>query len=275
MGLYDRYSLIETLSNRTIQLTKRVRYRWFPAKQHQTVFVAGMQRSGTNMLMDVLDRSWQTTVFHETDPRAFDNYEMRPIPEIKRLLDDPHGPYVVIKSLCELDRINELMNAFSGAKVIWMVRHYGDAVASATRSFANFSPRLGRIVADRDSDGWRGRGMSDQTHALLRELYSPEMNEVSAAALKWYYRNVLFFEQGLDHNPNVHVVRYRNLVQHPDQSFSEICRFLGMSYSPRQVRFVHSSSAKWLVPDGLDERVMALCEQLTARFDPLAPVIQE
>lgn len=275
MGLYDRYSLIERLSNRSIQHAKRSVYRVFPAKRQQVVFVAGMQRSGTNMLMDVLDRSWQTTVYHETDPRAFDHYEMRPIPVIKRLLEDPHGPFVVIKSLCELDRINELMHQFPGAKVVWMVRHYGDAVASATRSFANFSPRLGRIVQDRNSDGWRGRGMSDQTHALLRALYSPEMNEVSAAALKWYYRNLLFFEQGLDRNPSVQVVRYCNLVQHPHRAFSEICQFFGMDYSPRLVQFVRLSSVKWQVPDGVDARVMALCEQLTERFDSLAPVIQE
>ena len=50
----------------------RQRLRPRPVAQH--VFVAGMQRSGTNLLMDVLDASAATQVFHETDPRAFERY---------------------------------------------------------------------------------------------------------------------------------------------------------------------------------------------------------
>ena len=41
------------------------------------LFVGGVQRSGTNMLMDVLERSYETDVYHERDPRAFDGYQMR------------------------------------------------------------------------------------------------------------------------------------------------------------------------------------------------------
>ena len=53
--------------------------------QKLTVFVAGVQRSGTNMLMDALERSFETDVYHERDPRAFDNYLMRPPEVIARL----------------------------------------------------------------------------------------------------------------------------------------------------------------------------------------------
>ena len=50
-----------------------------------TLLVAGVQRSGTNMVMDVLERSLETDVYHERDPRAFDNYEMRPLEVIRGL----------------------------------------------------------------------------------------------------------------------------------------------------------------------------------------------
>src|SRR5688572_22752173 len=41
------------------------------------VFVAGVHRSGTNMMMDILERSWETDVLHESDSRAFEDNLMR------------------------------------------------------------------------------------------------------------------------------------------------------------------------------------------------------
>ena len=36
------------------------------------ILVSGVQRSGTNMIMDFYDRSLETTVFHETDKRVYE-----------------------------------------------------------------------------------------------------------------------------------------------------------------------------------------------------------
>jgi protein tyrosine phosphatase len=41
------------------------------------VFVAGVQRSGTNMMMDILGRSMQTEVFHESHSRGFQDFELK------------------------------------------------------------------------------------------------------------------------------------------------------------------------------------------------------
>ena len=114
-------------------LTTRIRHAawrrgkaWFqrllPRSLERHVFVAGMQRSGTNLLMDVLDASAVTQVLHETDPRAFDHYEMRDVSIIKQLAEKCPAPVFVIKALCELDRISFLMDIFQPAQTLWVVR---------------------------------------------------------------------------------------------------------------------------------------------------------
>ena len=63
--------LTQRMNRAVWRLAKLGRQRLLPRPVQQHVFVAGMQRSGTNLLMDVLDASHATQVFHETDPRAF------------------------------------------------------------------------------------------------------------------------------------------------------------------------------------------------------------
>src|SRR5215813_11979618 len=96
----------------------------------QAVFVAGVQRSGTNMMMDVLEQSYDTDVYHETDNRAFEDYEMRPRTVIHRLVNTSKASVVVIKALCELHEVRQLLDEFAPAKGIWIVRDFADVVNS-------------------------------------------------------------------------------------------------------------------------------------------------
>ena len=247
-------------------LAKQARQRMSASAPRLHVLVAGMQRSGTNMLMDVLERSWDTDLYHETDARAFDVYEMRPRPVIHALIARSPAPVFVIKALCELDQLKSLLDEFAPAKSVWMVRDYNDAVSSALVSFRNFSAQVGRIAGDRNADGWRGRGMSDATHALVRSLYTPEMDDASAAALIWYFRNILYFEQGLHHDPRVLLAHYENLVSAPQTAFPRIFDFLELDYSPFVSRKVFASSIRRRSPPPIAEPVRALCEALSARL---------
>ena len=60
--------------------------------QKTVVFVGGIQRSGTNLMIDVLERSIETDVFHERDRRAFQDFQMRPPEVIRHLLDATGQP---------------------------------------------------------------------------------------------------------------------------------------------------------------------------------------
>ncbi len=267
-GLF--YTAAARIERGALLLAKQARQRITATAPHLHVLVAGMQRSGTNMLMDVLERSWDTDLYHETDARAFDTYEMRPRPVIHALIERSPAPVFVIKALCELDQLKSLLDEFAPARSVWMVRDYNDAVSSALVSFRNFAAQVGRIATDRNSDGWRGCGMSDETHALVRSLYTPEMNDATAAALIWYFRNVLYFEQHLHQDERVMLAHYENLVTAPQVEFPRIFDFLGLDYSPFVSRKVFASSIRRREPPAIAAPVRELCVALTQRLQSVS-----
>jgi hypothetical protein len=225
-----------------------------------------MQRSGTNLLMDVLDASADTQVFHETDPRAFDRYEMRDLAVIQQLAKQCPAPVFVIKALCELDRIKPLMDAFTPAKTLWVLRDWRDSVNSAIKSFPNFVWNWNRL-AQGDSSDWRGRGMSDATRELLAALYHTDASEAEGAAMMWFYRNALFFEHQLAADPRVRVVLYEDLVQYPMREVAAVYNFLGLQgFNQRVAGRIHARSVKHRSPEGITPAVGALCDELLARF---------
>lgn len=245
---------------------KAVRQRLAPRPVALHVFVAGMQRSGTNLLMDVLDASAATRVFHETDPRAFVRYEMREEAVIRQLAARAPAPVFVVKALCELDRIAALMNAFAPARTLWLVRDWRDSVASAIRSFGNFVPQWRRL-AHGDASDWRGRGMSAATRELLAALYHDDASEAEGAAIMWFYRNVLFFEQQLAADPRVRVVRYEALVQRPQREVAAVYDFLGLDgFNAAVAARIHARSVRRRSPPDVAPAVAALCDELLARL---------
>lgn len=266
---HDARSLPTRIRHALWRRGKFLRQRLLPRPVARHVFVAGMQRSGTNLLMDVLDASAGTQVFHETDPRAFERYEMRDLVVIRALAQHCPAPVFVIKALCELDRIKPLMEAFVPAQTLWMVRDWRDSVHSAVKSFGNFVPQWSRL-AQGDSNDWRGRGMSPATRELLAALYRPDASEAEGAAIMWFYRNALFFEQQLGADPRVRVVFYEDLVQHPLREGAAVYDFLGLpGFSARIAGRIHAHSVKHRSPSGIAPAVATLCDELLARFRAL------
>lgn len=237
-----------------------------PAQPRRHVFVAGMQRSGTNMLMDLIERSTHTDVYHERDPRAFDNYMMRELPVIDALAERSRAPHFVIKCLCELDRLPSLMDHFTPSKALWIVREYRDAVNSALVSFGHFKQQIERVAKGQAEGEWFAGGMSAGTQSLVRELWHPDMNEASAAALIWYFRNLLFFQMGLDRNPDVRLLSYEALVTSPVEQCEQVFGFLGLPFSTFITRKVFASSISKKAPPPIDPGVARLCDELTQRF---------
>ena len=243
--------------------------------ERELTFVAGVQRSGTNMLMDVLEQSFATDVYHERDTRAFDHYQMRDTHTIQTLVEKSKAPKFIIKSLCELQHLTQLMEQFAPAKVVWIVRDYHDVVNSMLVSFGNQAKQVLRIREDRSSDGWLGEGMSDTTHALLRRLAHANIDDSSAAALSWCFRNILFFEQGFHRDSRVKLVRYESLVNTPATQFPQIFDFIGIPYRPWHSRKVVASSIRRRTPPVIEAPVRAACDELLQRFDALVPLTAE
>ncbi len=237
-----------------------------PAKTH--VLVAGSQRSGTNMLMGILERSRQTDVYHESDSRAFHEFQMRDLETIRALTRANNSPFFVIKSLCELDQLKEISTALGPTKTIWIYRHYTDMVNSGRRQFSSLPGAVARMVQRSQLDDWRVRGLTDDIHATLVEHMDEHATENTAIALFWYARNQLFYEMALDRDPNVLLVNYERLVTEPAREAKRVFDFIGLEYSPSVHAQVFSTSIKKNpAPTALAESTRALCDRLFDRLD--------
>lgn len=238
----------------------------------QVVFVAGVQRSGTNMMTDILERSFETEVFRESDPRAFDHYELRPLSVLRGLVRASKAHTVVFKCLCELQDLRALLDAFPRTKAVWNLRRVDDMVNSHAR--AQFKAgrqrlcpeRMNSLVVDPLSAGWRGRGMSEATRNLLRTHCAPDMSHESAVALFWLMRNRLYFEKNLQTDPRVRVVRYEEFVQAPAVHGTALFDWLGLTPSAHAWRTVSPRSVgRWEQPE-ITSPIRDLCRTLDARF---------
>ncbi len=247
---------------------KRLRHRLRPADSRACLFITGAQRSGTNMLMECLDWSGQTDAFHESDPRAFLDYQMLPRDVIHGLVGDSRFPCVAFKALCEAEQTRDLLEEFKPAKAIWVVRDFRDTVNSAIRNFPDFTMRIREMAEDPDSvPGWFARGMSGETLAFLRRMNLPGMTSASASALRWYIRNVLFFEQGLERDERVLVVHYGDLVTEPVVTLERVFRFSGLTdFSPFITRKVHARSIRKNPEPDIHPDIRQACMELQERF---------
>ncbi|MCB1722103.1 MAG: sulfotransferase [Gammaproteobacteria bacterium] len=239
------------------------------ADSQHVVFVGGAQRSGTNMLMDVLERSLETDVYHETDPRAFDDYLMRDRSVIHALVDRSRAPCVIVKALCESQDIPELIEEFKPAKAVWVIRHYADVCNSMNVSFTSHRQVMLQIAENPAAGGWRSAKMSNETYSEIRRLIGDELTDATAAALQWYMRNKLYLDLGMDANPAVQLVFYEDLVSDPGATFTRIGGFLGIESTEFMTRHVHAGSVRKRPAPALSPEVKSLCDGLWNRFKAL------
>lgn len=231
------------------------------------VFVAGVQRSGTNMLMGALDRSLASDVYHESDNRAFAGYEMREPEVVADLIRRSPAPVFVIKALCELQHLPALMDRFAPARTVWIYRDFRDVTNSMMASFKSVPATVRRIAEEGAAVGWWGEGMSDDTRAFLRAAVARDPDAHTSAALLWYLRNRLFFELGLDRDQRVLLIRYEDLVTEPPRVLREVAAFAGIPYSTRLGRGIHPRSIGRRPEPAMDPQVRAACEGLMADFE--------
>jgi hypothetical protein len=230
------------------------------------VFIFGEMRSGTNMLTDCLDRSLCTATYNETDEHAFIGYELRGNEILSDLLRQSRASHVIFKSLADSARAAELLERFPTAKVIWILRNYEDVVNSAMRKWKEHNKYLRYVIHDPDKAGWRAKNLPVHLIELIRTHYDRGISEPSARALIWYVRNVLFFEQKLDANDNVCLVRYEKLARAPEKEFQRIFAFLQLRLRPAYFKRVSTKSIRRESPPLIDDGVAELCDGLKIKL---------
>lgn len=253
--------------------TALARYRWrrrhgVAAGRTVPVYLVGLQRSGTNMLVRGLERAPEFEVRNENDRRLFHRFQLREDPVLTAAIRRSRHAYLLVKPLCASHRVDELL-ALPGVapgRALWAWRDVDDRARSEVAKFGDANLRALRAIADGTvGDRWPGGRLDAATRELIRELNPARMDPHSAAALFWYVRNALFFRLGLHRRPDVLLCSYDALVADPPAALRRVCGFLGFAYHPRLVAHVAARAPRRpRLP--IDPRVRARCDELTGRL---------
>lgn len=227
------------------------------------VFVLGLQRSGTNMIMDVLHLRDDTEVFSESrENAAFDGYLLRDLQLIEGLIARSWAPFMCFKPISDSHRAEELIERFPYGRFIWIYRQYQDVANSRLRLFSDANRAIRLICRGESGAGWFDRGVSPATRKVLRSMEVDRLSEFDLACLTWWARNNIFVENALWRHRNVCAVRYEKLASDPGAGFAELFEFLDMKPSKNALRFVRKSSIGRHPAPVLDRQVDELCQQL-------------
>ncbi len=86
----------------------QVRYGW--AHPKTTSFVFGCQRSGTKMMMRVLDRSPATRIYHENNALAFEDFQLRSDGILRALVLANPAPAQIFKPICDSQAADSILD---------------------------------------------------------------------------------------------------------------------------------------------------------------------
>ncbi len=255
--------------------TTAAKWRW--RRSHRVapnavpVFVVGLQRSGTNMMLRGLEMSPEFEVHNEDDTKAFHRFRLRSNEQIRAMVSRSGHAFVLFKPLCDSHRVPELLDALNtptAGKAIWIYRRYEGRARSAVATFgSNNLQVLRQLAAGRGLDRWQAQGLSTTSWDVIRSTDFESLSPEAAAALFWYVRNSLYFEHGLHDRPDVTLVSYDAFVGDPAATMRAICRFLGFEYSPRLVMHVENRPRRGHGALGLPDHVRERCEDLERRLD--------
>jgi hypothetical protein len=228
--LFKRRAL--ALAKRSIRSIVRAR-----PGERRVVLIFGCQRSGTTMLQQTfLDRSWRVLILEEHDRRLV---EPGPEPEettwqdyatvmarIRRL------PFEVVaaKPLVESASAAALMDAAEPVKAVWMLRRHRGVAQSNVNRFGVDNPyRDLRPIRSRDAGDWRYKGMTEETWETVNALLNRRLSPLDAAALFWWTRNQLYFDQRLREDDRIRVLRYERACDQPGEVIRSLSCHIGVA----------------------------------------------
>jgi hypothetical protein len=258
---------------RSRALAKRVARSIVRARpdERRVVLIFGCQRSGTTMVQQTfLDRSWRVLILEEHDYRLIGPAETgwqeysTVQDRIRRL------PFEVVaaKPLVESASATALMDTVGAVKALWMLRHYLEVARSNVNRFGLDNPfRDLRPIRSRNALDWRYRGATEETWETVNTLLNRTLTPLDAAALFWWTRNQLYFDQRLWEDNRIRILRYERACNQPGEVVRSLSSHIGLelplgSIATRVRAQRPSAEARALHPD-----VERLCRKLWDSFE--------
>ena len=189
-----------------------------------------------------LDRSWRILIVEEHDRRLVGarpppgETDWQDFPTVLRRLRRIPFEVVAAKPLVESDRAVELMNAADPVTAVWMLRHYRGVARSNLRRFGEDNPFLDlQAVCDHNALDWRRRGASRETRETVSELLREGLSPLDAAALFWWTRNQLYFDQQLWRDERIRIIRYERACKCSEEVARALSDYIEIPLPPRSI----------------------------------------
>jgi sulfotransferase family protein len=229
----------------------------------RAVFIAGMQRSGTTMLMNVFHLRPDTAVFDEArDSVVFQDFRIRDLDVLRNSLDNQSLPVSVYKVICDSHCVSSLLESFPNARVLWVYRNPQANADSQLKKFASPVQAIKLVHGDQPGGGWFAEGVSDEVRRVLQQFDPGDLADFDWACLNWWARNQIFVEQNLRDDSRVELLRYEELVVNPRTVLGQVIDWLEMPNDERSFRFVHTRSVHKRNLPSVHPEVDKLCNLL-------------
>lgn len=264
----------DNLDPRTRLATALGRRRWRDSHgvqpgQARAVFVVGLQRSGTNMVLRGLQSSPAVEVHNENDREVFNRFLLRGDDVVRDVVMRSRHSVVLFKPLSDSHRTVHLLDGLgllTAPRAIWVYRDVDGRARSAVAKFGDANRRvLAEIAEGGGLQRWQAQGLSEQSLELIGRCAPARLSPESAAALFWVVRNALFFDLGLHLRPDVHLVSYGQAVADPAAATRRIAAFAGLPWQAGLGRAIDQRSAG-RPPMDIDPQVRSAADHLMARL---------
>jgi hypothetical protein len=238
------------------------------APQKSPVLIAGLQRSGTTMLMNIFHLHPDTEVFDEArESTTFLDFRIRSIETVREVIAASHFGFPCFKIIADSHVLPRIMRGLPDARVVWMYREPGPNAASRLKKFSHATAAIRAVCEGRPGGGWFAEGVSGPVLRKLQGLDRSHFSEFDYANLVWWVRNQLYFDLGLFNEPQVRLLRYETLVEDPQATMRPLFAWLRMPWSASSLRFVHARSMRNPNLPPVDPQIDSLCRELLKKLD--------
>jgi hypothetical protein len=241
-----------------------------PPGSARAVYVVGLQRSGTNMLMRGVDQAPEVEVRNENDRTVFHRFRLRSDAVLAATVRASRHSVVLVKPLCESHRVDQFLDlpGMAGGRALWVYRDAEGRARSEVSKFGDSNLQALRVIAAGNGETiWQGQRLPASTVATVRSFDYTSMTPETAAVLFWVVRNELYFDLRLDTRADVLLVSYDAFVRDPGPQMRRLCDFIGLAYRPELCAHVEPRASHGEAPLEIDPDVRALAEGLAARLD--------
>jgi hypothetical protein len=249
------------------------------------VFILGCQRSGTTICQEVFLRSRRIAVYSEGNKEAMtSDWRLRPYADIQRLIDRSKAGIALFKPLNDSQSALQILELFDDSCVIWIYRNFYDTANSAValwgpaqrdmvvwigEALAKFGcvEKAMPAILDKPSYAVYAERLSAETSELLIEWVSNPITEHTGAAIMWYLRNQLYFEQKLDTNERSLLINYEKFVASPNAQIGRMCKIIDTRNIDVRSRNVFATSVGRNKAPDISPTVVRACEGLFNRLN--------